>query len=73
LTSAQLEEMRKKLSGQGTKLVGDEGDISKFGVTLHFTYVEPTLNIDVTHKPFYIKDETVSNTVNNWFKTEETI
>lgn len=69
-TREQLEAIRTKLSHQGVTLTGDEGDLGKQGVELHFKYVEPTLTITEVHKPFYVSDELVSNTLKNWFEKE---
>lgn len=67
LTRQQLEAKRAELAAQGIQLEGDSGTVSKQGVTITFTYGEPSLIVTVTnyggHPSFF-----VNHAVSSWFK-----
>lgn len=66
LTRQQLEEKRAALAKEGVQLDGDSGTVTKEGVTITFTYGEPSLIVAVTnyggHPSFF-----VNHAVKNWF------
>jgi len=67
LTRQQLEAKRSQLASQGVELTGDSGKIEKNGVTVQFTYGEPTLVVTVLdfggHPSFF-----VNHAISGWFK-----
>ena len=64
----QLEAIRARLANEGVVLTGDSGTVCKEGVTIVFTYGEPSLIVTVTnyggHPHFF-----VDHAVKAWFKS----
>lgn len=67
LTRAQLEAKRAELSTQGVQLVGDSGEFTAHGVTVGYTYNEPTLNVEVKDHGAY-PGFFVNHAIKGWFK-----
>ena len=69
LTRAQLEAKRTALAAQNVVLTGDSGQVSEDGVTLQFDYAEPSLRIDVLHKPGLLPEGILENKIKEWFSS----
>lgn len=67
LTRAQLEAKRAELAAKGVQLVGDSGEFTNRGVTVEFTYQEPTLNVEVKDSGPY-PGFFVNHAIKGWFK-----
>ena len=58
LTPAQFASAAKILEEkQGITLTGDEGEISRMGVTASYKYADGTLSIAILEKPFFVTTE----------------
>lgn len=66
LTRQQLESKRSELATKGVQIVGDSGNFSDKGVSIQYTYAEPTLIVTVLdfggHAHFI-----VNHIVSDWF------
>jgi len=60
-TSKLLEEK------QGIALTGDEGKITKMGVTASYKYADGTLSIAILEKPFFVTTDYCEEQIKNWF------
>ena len=54
---------------QGIALTGDEGTISKMGVTASYKYADGALSIAILEKPFFVTTEYCEEQIKNWFAT----
>jgi len=54
---------------QGIALTGDEGKITKMGVTAGYKYAEGLLSITLLDKPFFVTTEYCEEQIKNWFAT----
>ena len=59
-TSKLLEEK------QGIALTGDEGKITKMGVTAGYKYADDTLSITILDKPFFVTTEYCEEQIRGW-------
>lgn len=57
LTPDQFATHATKLAEQGIIIAGNEGTISKMGVTAAYKYAEGLLTIDILDKPFFVTTE----------------
>jgi hypothetical protein len=70
ITRAQFEAARERMKNEyGVLLEGDGGILSHSGVHISFAYKEPTLDITVLSKPFFIKESTIETDIAEWFTT----
>lgn len=60
--SVQLEQQ------QGIALTGNEGKITKMGVTAGYQYAEGVLKITILDKPFFVTTDYCEEQLNNWLK-----
>jgi len=54
---------------QGIALTGDEGTITKMGVTASYKYADGHLSIAILEKPFFVTTEYCEEQIKNWFAT----
>ena len=54
---------------QGIDLTGDEGTITKMGVTASYKYAEGHLSIAILEKPFFVTTEYCEEQIKNWVAT----
>jgi hypothetical protein len=47
----------KVLEEQGIALTGDEGQLTKMGVTASYRYKDGTLSVAILEKPFFVSTE----------------
>jgi hypothetical protein len=52
---------------QGIALTGDEGKITKMGVTASYKYADGHLSIDILEKPFFVTTEYCEEQIKAWF------
>ncbi len=52
---------------QGIALTGDEGKITKMGVTASYKYGDGRLSIDILEKPFFVTTEYCEEQIKAWF------
>ncbi len=52
---------------QGIALTGDEGTITKMGVTAAYKYAAGTLSIDILEKPFFVTTAYCEEQIKAWF------
>ena len=57
LTPDQFAHHAAKLAEQGINITGNEGTISKMGVTAAYKYAEDLLTINILEKPFFVTTE----------------
>ena len=58
MTPAEFAEKSAKLSQeQGLAMSGDEGTVSKMGVTAAYKYADGMLSVNVVDKPFFVTEE----------------
>jgi hypothetical protein len=51
---------------QGIALTGDEGTITKMGVTASYKYADGTLSVAILEKPFFVTTEYCEEQIKNW-------
>jgi len=54
---------------QGIALTGDEGTITKMGVTASYKYADGHLSIAILEKPFFVTSDYCEEQIKNWFAT----
>ena len=54
---------------QGIALAGDDGTITKMGVTASYKYADGTLSIAILEKPFFVTTEYCEEQIKSWFAT----
>ena len=54
---------------QGIDLTGDEGTITKMGVTASYRYADGHLSIAILEKPFFVTTEYCEEQIKNWLAT----
>ena len=54
---------------QGIALTGDDGTITKMGVTASYKYGDGNLCIAILEKPFFVTTEYCEEQIKNWFAT----
>ena len=59
VTPEQYARLTATAQAQHVPIVGDSGTTMKFGVGVTWCYVEPTLSIQVTNVPFFLKADTM--------------
>ena len=59
-TARELEEK------QGVRLEGDEGKITKMGVTAGYQYAEGVLRVTILDKPFFVTTEYCEEQLKAW-------
>ena len=69
LTPEQFASASAKLAEQGIALAGNEGEISKSGVTAAYTYAGDLLTVNITHKPFFVTTEYCEEQIKSWLAT----
>jgi len=70
LTRAQLETKRLQLMNQANILLdGDAGQFTAESCTIQFSYVEPTLTIQVLAKPWIYPESAVTGKITSWFQS----
>jgi len=52
---------------QGIALTGDEGKITKMGVTASYKYADGHLSIAILEKPFFVTTEYCEEQIKSWF------
>ena len=57
LTPDQFAALAAKAEQQGMPLTGDEGKITKMGVTAGYQYAEGLLRVTILDKPFFVTTE----------------
>ena len=57
---------------QGVTLTGDEGKITKMGVTAGYQYAEGLLRVTILEKPFFITTEYCEEQLRGMLKLRET-
>ena len=66
LTPEQFATASAQLAQQGIALTGDQGEISKSGVTAAYAYADGQLSIDIKHKPFFVTTEYCEEQIKGW-------
>ena len=54
---------------QGINLTGDEGTITKMGVTASYKYADGNLCIAILEKPFFVTSEYCEEQIKNWLSS----
>lgn len=62
-----LEAKRSTLAEDGFKLVGDSGTLSGDGCTIGYSYVEPTLTINIDSKPWWMTTGAIESHIQSFF------
>ncbi len=69
LTRAEFETRKEAVETQtGRTLPDDKGTITHAGVVASYDYVEPTLTVEILHKPFPLTESYVESRVSEWFR-----
>lgn len=76
LTREQFEQKKQELAiSQGIVVIGDSSTLSHSGVTVMYSYNQPTstLTIAITSRPFLISRAAVESRIRQWFDGTGTV